>query len=216
MKRIHILSAFLPLALASFAAAFGQNFQVAAKGVQSFNMKDERGRNQASFSSKAPLEDISGTADGLSGVVSFDPSNVVKTIKAQLSVTVASMKTGIDMRDEHLRSEGWLNGKAHPSITFTLKQLKNAKTRNKTEVSGVAAGDFTMNGVTKTVELPVTLTYLPESEKTRSRAPGDLLVVRAKGNLKLSWFGVKNDVIGSKVAEDIAFEFNAVGSNAVK
>ena len=214
MKPIAILAAVL--ALTSYTSAYAQRYLSERKGMMTFNLKDDRGRNQASFLSNAPLEDIAGTSSGLGGTVTFDPSDVSKTISATLTVEVASMKTGIDMRDEHLRSEGWLNAKQHPQISFKLSKLKNAKVKAGNELNGTAVGEFTMNGISKTIEMPVTMIFMEESEKTKSRAAGDLIVVRSKGEVKLSDFGVKNAVIGPKVGETISFQFNAVGSTAVK
>jgi polyisoprenoid-binding protein YceI len=208
------LAALILIAAASPSIA--QKFTVPATGVQTFNLKDERGRNQASFFSKAPIEDITGTAAGLGGTVSFDPANVAGTIKADITVDVASMKTGIEMRDGHMRGEKWLDAEKYPTITFTLTKLTGAKISNGTELRGVAVGTFTMHGTAQTVQLPVTLTYMPASEKTKARAAGDLLVVRAKGAVSLSKAGVKSELIGSKISDVIEFEFNAVGSNAVK
>jgi polyisoprenoid-binding protein YceI len=207
------LAALLAFPGASFAQ---KKFTVPAKGVQTFNLKDERGRNQASFMSKAPIEDITGTASGLSGTVSFDPANVPGTIKADIAVEVASMKTGIDMRDGHMRGSGWLDAEKYPTITFTLTKFVPKSSASPTQISGIATGDFTLRGVKQRIEMPVTLTYLPESEKTKARAAGDLLVVRAKGKVSLGKAGVKQEIIGAKVADEIEFEFNAVGSNAVK
>jgi polyisoprenoid-binding protein YceI len=198
------------------AGASAQNFKVATKGAQSFNLKDERGRNQAAFFSKTPIEDITGTASGISGIVSLDPANVAKTIKATINVDVATMKTGIGMRDDHVKSDSWLNAEKYPSISFALKELKKIKQKAPNVLEGIASGEFTMHGTNVPMEIPVTLTYVVESEQSKKRAPGDLLSVRGKGKLQLSKFGIKNDVIGLKVADDIEFELNAVGSNAVK
>ena len=215
MKNLHgITTALAVLILA--AAASAQNFKVATKGVQSFDIKDERGRNQAAFFSKTNLEDITGTASGLSGIVSFDPANVAKTIKATINVDIATMKTGINMRDEHMKGEGWLHAEKYPAITFALRSMKKMKQKAPNVLEGVAIGEFSMRGAIQQIEIPVTLTYLVESDQTKKRAPGDLLGIRGKGVIKLSKFGLTNDNIGLKVSDEIAFELNAVGSNAQK
>jgi polyisoprenoid-binding protein YceI len=193
-----------------------QNFKVPAKGVQTFGIKDQAGRNQAIFYSKTTLEDITGTASGLSGTVSFDPANVAGTIKAEIAVDITSMKTGIAMRDEHMQGEKWLNAAKYPTIVFSLKKLKNAKSKTPNSMEAVATGDFSMRGVTKSLDIQVTLTYLTESEQTKKRAPGDLLGIRGRGKLSLTDFGIKSEVVGLKVSDRIEFELNAVGSNAGK
>ncbi len=45
-------------------------------------------------------------------------------------------------------------------------------------------GELTLNGVNRRVVVPARITYLPESEKTRKRLPGDLLgVARSSGSI---------------------------------
>ena len=46
------------------------------------------------------------------------------------------------------------------------------------------------------------------------RAPGDLLGVQAKFNVKLSDYGVNNKIVGQKVSENIDVNVSIVGSNA--
>jgi len=54
--------------------------------------------------------------------------------------------------------------------------------------------------------------YLDESEKTKAKAPGDLLGVEAKFNIKLSDFNVSNMALGVRVSEDIAVTCTLVGT----
>ena len=197
-------------------AVSSQNFKVPTKGVQSFSIKDERGRNQAVFFSKSTVEDFTGTASGLSGLISLDPSNVAKTIKATITVDVVSMKTGINMRDDHMKGEAWLNAEKYPTITFALRELKKIKQKKPNIIEGIAVGDFMLHGTTLPIEIPVSLTYLVESEQTKKRASGDLLGIRANGKILLSKYGISSDLIGLKVSDEITFELNAVGSNAQK
>lgn len=206
----------LVLFLGAAATAAAQNFSVPAKGVQTFSLKDGGGRNQAVFYSSTSLEDITGTSSGVAGTVRFDPADVAGTFAATVTVDATTLKTGIAMRDEHLQSEGWLNAKQYPTITFTLAKLEGAKTVKPNVIEATASGAFTMHGVTKSLRFPVTLSYLPESEQTKKRAPGDLLVIRGKGTILLSAFGVKSEVIGPKVSDEIRIELNVVASNAVK
>jgi polyisoprenoid-binding protein YceI len=211
MKRFSFAVAAL-VALLAVPAAHAQ-FK-GLTGTQTFNVADKGGRNQAIFHSKAPLEDITGTSSGVGGTVTFDVANVAKTIKADITVDVASIKTGIDLRDEHLRSEGWLNAEKHPKLMFALKSVKGAKMKSDNTMEMTAVGTMTINGITQPSELQVSLRLMPESDATKKRAPGDLLVVRAKGKVQLTKFGVNQPaVVGSKMNDMVDIEFNAVASN---
>jgi len=195
------------------AAIFSQGFKVKATGEQTFNFADERGRNQATFFSTTPLEDITGLSNEVKGSVTFSVSDV-KTLKGKISVPVSSIKTGIDMRDGHMRSPAWLNAESFPEISFEIKKVNDVKSVADNKITVKVIGDFTLHGVTKEVVADATLTFLDESEQTKMRAPGDLLGVQAKFNVKLSDYGVNNKIVGQKVAENIEVSVNIVGNNA--
>jgi polyisoprenoid-binding protein YceI len=194
-------------------AVFAQGFKVKTAGEQSFNFEDQKGRNQAAFFSKTPLEDITGITNDVKGSVAFNVSDL-KTLKGKVSVSAASIKTGIDMRDGHLRSANWLNAESYPEISFEIIKLNDIKSVADNKITVKAAGNFTLHGVTKEVIAEATLTYLDENEQTKMRTPGDLLGVQAKFKVKLSDYGINNKLIGQKVAEDIEINANIVGSNA--
>lgn len=194
---------------------FAQNFKVKAKGIQTFNFTDDRGRNQATFFSTTPLEDINGTANGISGAVSFDPADFAKTIKGKISVSVTSLNTGINLRNHHLMTANWLNAEKYPEITFEIKSISNIKQESDNKLHFSVTGMFTLHGVTKEITADAEATYLDENDQTRKRAPGDLLGVRAKFSIKLSDFGVSNELIGNKVAENIDIGVNIIGSNKI-
>jgi len=195
------------------ASVFAQGFKVKASGEQTFNFQDKAGRNQTTFFSTTPLEDITGLSGDVKGRVTFNV-NDVKTLKGKVIVSVASIKTGIDLRDEHMRDAGWLDAAKFPEISFEIKKVSDVKVVADNKITAKVTGNYTMKGVTKEVIADATLTYLDESETTKSRAPGDLLGVQAKFNVKLSDYGVNNKVVGQKVSEDIEVSVNSVGSNA--
>lgn len=190
-----------------------QGFKVKANGTQTFYFEDESGRNQATFFSTTPLEDITGTANGISGSVTFDVANFAKTLRGKIIVKVASINTGIELRNKHLRSKNWLDAEKYPDIIFDIKSVSDVKQIADNKLSFKVTGNFTMHGVTKEVSANVEATFLDENEETHKRAAGDLLGVRAKFNIRLSDFDVDNQLIGNKVAEEIEVSVNIVGSN---
>ena len=208
-----ILKTFLILIVA-ISASIAQGFKVKASGDQTFNFEDKYGRNQASFFSTTPLEDITGITNDVKGEVTFNVADI-KTLKGSVSISVATIKTGIDLRDEHLRSDNWLDAATYPEVTFIIKKVSDVNVISDNKLEAKLTGDFSAHGVTKEVVADVTMTYLDASEQTKQRAPGDLLGVQAKFNIVLSDYDVENMIVGQKVADNIEINVNIVGSNAM-
>ena len=208
-----IIKTFI-LLLLTVTITFAQGFKVKATGEQTFNFADKYGRNPVSFFSTTPLEDITGLSNAVKGKVTFNVDDV-KSLKGSISIPVATLKTGIELRDEHLRSENWLDAESYPEITFMIKKVSDVKVEADNKLRAKITGDFTAHGVTKEVVSNVTMTYLDESEQTKQRAPGDLLGVQATFNIILSDYDVENMVVGQKVSENIEISVNIVGSSAM-
>jgi len=201
------------VALLLTSVNLAQDFKVNASGEQSFSFNDQYGRNQATFFSTTPLEDINGLTNDVKGNVNFDVGDV-STLTGTVSISTASIKTGIDLRDEHLRSDNWLNAESYPEITFKIKSVSDVQSIESNKLTAKVTGDFTVHGVTKETTTDVTMTYLDESEQTKKRAPGDLLGVQATFNITLSDYEIDNMVLGQKVSDNIEIGVNIVGSNA--
>jgi len=192
---------------------FAQGFKVKATGEQTFSFADKMGRNQAMFFSSTPLEDVTGLSNDVKGTITFDVGDV-STLKGSISISTASIKTGIDLRDGHLQSENWLDAESYPEITFVIKNVSNVKSLEDNKLEVKVVGDFTTHGVTKEVIADITMTFLDESEQTKQKLPGDLLGVEAKFSIVLSDYEVDNMVLGSKVSDGIEITVTMVGSNA--
>jgi polyisoprenoid-binding protein YceI len=144
------------------------------------------------FESKMDVEDILGTSHEISGKARFDG----KAGSFELKVPVASLRTGIDMRDEHLRSAYWLDSEKFPHISFKGDRIV-AKSGGKYEVTG----KLTLHGIEKIVSVVVDAKEIP-ADKASAVGLGDkgALRVRAEFTIKLSDFGVKiPDMAAAKV-----------------
>ncbi|MEG8946191.1 YceI family protein [Rosettibacter firmus] len=188
-----------------------QSFNVKKSGQVTFDFYDKAGRNYATFYSTTPLEDITGTANGISGIVTFNTSDFANTLKGEITVEVESINTGIELRNQHLRSKNWLNSKKYPYIKFVVKSVNNVKQISGNKLTFDVIGNFTLHGVTKEIIANAEAIYLEENEETKKRAEGDLLGIRGKFFIMLSDFNIDNQIIGSKVAEKINIEINMIG-----
>ena len=163
------------------------------------------------FESQADIETIVGTTNVAKGTVKADLEKGTGSVS--LTVPVASMKTGIDMRDEHLRSDKWLDAAKFADITFFSKKVErdgDAKNRVK------ATGDFTMHGVSKEMTVTVEWKELPaEAAKKGGFPDGRWLKFSTEFRVKLSDHGVKvPDGVGSKVEDAWAVKMAIFASTA--
>ena len=192
---------------------------LAVTGVQTVLLDSKVGKNQIQFVSSAPMEEIHGSASQISGHVILDPGNLEATT-GQIEVAVAGMATGIQKRDEHLLSPDWLDQAQFPVIIFVIQGLADVSVTGnseKADIQATALGEFTLHGVKRPIRIPVEMTYLLSSEKTRKRAPGDFLVVKGKFELVLKDFEISGvrGMVGSRVGAEIGLEATLFGSTAL-
>jgi polyisoprenoid-binding protein YceI len=185
--------------------------------AQTFSADSKDGRNQASFISDAPFEKIVGLASGLDATVMLNVNDITQKSMGKVKVPIKNIKTGIDLRDEHLRSEMWLNADKYPYAEFQLTGIKNPtskKLNDGQKVNATLSGKFSVHGVTKDIEVPATITYFKESEKTKAKAPGNLLVANAEFDINLADYGVQiPSMVVGKVNDEVKITTSFVASD---
>src|ERR1051325_11820122 len=175
-----------------------------------FNFKDPKGVNAVVFRTDALLESINGTANGVSGTVTFDP-DAPGAVRGKLIVTAASLHVGNPMMKEHLHGDGWMEVAKYPDITFEVASAKSVKSDGNVSTMDVT-GNLTIKGVTKPFTVPVKLTYL--KDKLKARVPnkeGDLLVLRTSFNIRRSDFGINSGKFEEKVSNEIELNLSLAG-----
>ena len=134
-----------------------------------------------SFISEMDVEDILGTSNVIKGSVDLTKGSF------KFEVPVASLKTGIDMRDEHLRSEMWLDAKNNPNLVFEGTKIDDLG-GGKYKVTG----KFYARGQAKDISIVLNAKKI-SADKASKVGLGDNGAVRVRGEftLKLSDFGIK-------------------------
>lgn len=151
--------------------------------------------NRVQFVSDAPLERITGVGHVLKGDLEFDPAAVAST-NGKVELEVASIRTNIDLRDEHLRGPDWLDAKKHPLIKFEIKKVEGAASLTPdTPVELKVLGKLTMHGVTRDETATATVRWLPSD--------GIRLQARFKVNLTNYKVSVPS-LVRLKVSDEIA------------
>jgi polyisoprenoid-binding protein YceI len=94
------------------------------------------------------VSNVSGAFTAFTGSVDVDPADPASA-KVQAEIDTASVNTGNEKRDAHLRNEDFFDAPKNPKITFVSKKIEKAGEGLK------MTGDLTMHGVTKEVTLDV-------------------------------------------------------------
>jgi polyisoprenoid-binding protein YceI len=186
-----------------------------------YHANDPVGRNVVAIISSAPLETMLTRTNAVTGTIRFDPKNVLNAPKANFVVDATTLDTGISMRNEHMRSDKWLNTAQYPKISFTLTRvLSSGKTvlKPNEKVSGVVEGKLYFHGRTRLVKANLEVTATPQNAQTKERLPGDLLHVRAMFPVSLKEFGVAvPNMASAKIADrqEVTVDiFSSTGSPA--
>lgn len=101
------------------------------------------------------ISNVKGRFPTVSGSVRVDPS--ARHADVDISIDAASITTGDQKRDAHLRSADFLHVDEHPTIHFNGRRLEG-----KAESKFTLHGDLTIRGVSK----PVTLYVINEGRLT--------------------------------------------------
>ncbi len=119
---------------------------------------------------------FSGEFEVFTGTIMFDVDDLASSY-ADITIDIASIKTGSDDRDEQARSDEWFDALAFPQARFTTQNFRHIEA-NRYEVDA----DLTIRGMTLPIILPFTL----DISKTADGAH----IAKMKGNLmleRLAW-----------------------------
>lgn len=196
-----------PMVLALVAAALTPT--LAAAQARTFVVHGQGG-SRAHFVSDAPLETINGVTSAVSGEFTVDPTNLASASGA-IEVQVGTLRTGIDLRDEHLRSDAWLDTARFPTAKFELTGVRGATRLTAGQTARVTlTGRFTLHGRTHDVTANAQIQLMPVTPEMQGQTAGpqsDVIRVRASFRIRLTDYGITvPSVVQLKVSNDIAID----------
>jgi polyisoprenoid-binding protein YceI len=97
------------------------------------------------------ISTVTGRFDKFTGSFDVDPKNV-KGTKGNAVIEAASISTGNEKRDAHLRNADFFDVEKNPHIKFSGKEVRDV---NMADSTATLVGDLTMHGVTKEIQLKV-------------------------------------------------------------
>jgi polyisoprenoid-binding protein YceI len=104
---------------------------------------------EINFTTKHFFTPVTGTFANYDVQLDYDAERPERSSVA-VTIDVASIDTGNERRDDHLRTGDWFDVQRWPNITF-----RSTSVRRVADDRLVAVGDLTIRGVTKQIELPI-------------------------------------------------------------
>ena len=148
------------------------------------------------------ISTVSGKFTSFKGEVTADKEDFTDA-KISFSADIASLSTGNEQRDGHLKSADFFDAEKYPKLTFVSSSL--------TPVSGndyKLKGDFTLRGVTKPIELVAEFGGVQKDLYGQTVAGFEI-----NGKIKRSEFGLTWSAVteagGLVVGEDVKLHINA-------
>ncbi len=144
------------------------------------------------------ISTVSGTFGAFDASISLDPADVT-TLDVSATIDAASVNTGIERRDNHLRSPDFFAVEEHSSISFESTEVRRVEGN-----SFQLVGDLTIRGVTKPVVLDA------EMRGPVSAMGKNIVAFTASGSLNRFDYGLTwNRMVeagGVVVGEDVQIE----------
>ena len=125
------------------------------------------------------LSHVRGKFTDFTASIVYDDADVTKST-VNVVIKTASINTGIEPRDKHLRTPDFFDAEKFPEITFQSSRIE------KKGKQLIAHGTFTMHSVSKEIALPFTINGVMKDEKTGKTTLG----VSAHTVIKKSDYGM--------------------------
>ena len=163
------------------------------------------------FESKTDMENILGHINQISGDLTFDEVKGIGAVVVE--IPVASLRTGIKLRDRHLKNKWWLNAKKYPTIRFVSDSVtrdkrdekKNEKKNGSKKTWWTAKGEFTLHGETRDVTLRVGMKRIRIPKKLLKKfglPETDRVQISARFEISLKDYGVKIPTMAAAKVND--------------
>lgn len=133
---MQIILKFLSIIIMAFLPFHGHTQQIDSEASEiSFRIGNMR------------INTVSGTFAGMQGVIKFDPQDLTAS-SFSVCIDAASVNTGNNRRDKHLREEEYFDVERFPEICYVSDIISPA------DNGFVTRGKLTIKGVTRIVTIP--------------------------------------------------------------
>jgi len=141
---------------------------------------------------------VNGKMDKYQGTLEMNGEEIT-TAKFNFTIDASSVNTGIEMRDNHLRSADFFDVANHKDITFVSTSVKkNGKNNYK------LTGNLTVKGITKPVTFDLVYGGLLKDDGQGNQKVG----FQATATVDRTAFNINYDPTGMGVAKEVKFIVN--------
>ena len=176
--------------LVTAAPAFAQTWQI------------DTAHSRAQFTVRhLMISNIRGDFGAVTGTVDYDGKDITKA-KVNATIDVKSISTRVDKRDEHLKTDDFLDVANHPTMTFVSTSITPAA-GGKYNMTG----NLTIRGTTKPVTFELTAPSGPITNRGTTK-----IGASASGKINRKDFGVKYHEVmdngGLGVADEVFIQLD--------
>ncbi len=161
----------------------------------------DKNHSEASFQVRHMLTKVRGKFDDFAGTILMDAAKP-EASSVEFTIKAASIDTGVEQRDKHLRSADFFDVEKNPEITFKSSSVK-ATSKDHYDV----AGTLTMHGVAKQITLPVTFLGTVKSPFGDQRAGFESGITLNRKDFGLLW-NKTLEAGGVLVGDDVEIAIN--------
>jgi Uncharacterized conserved protein len=140
---------------------------------------------------------VNGSFKKFEGSYTSDKKDL-SDIKINFSIDASSVSTGVEQRDNHLKSDDFLNAEKYPSLKFESISFKKVSGNNY-----LLTGKLTIRDVTKVVTFKVVYGGVTKDPWGNNRSG-----FTATTTINRFDFGTKYDPTGMGVAKDVTINLN--------
>lgn len=191
MRVFKILVLGLLVALSTSTTSFAETYEI------------DTAHSSVGFSVRHLVSRTTGRFNDFQGTIVYDPANL-DSASVSATISVASIDTKNERRDNHLRNDDFFGVEKYPDITFASSQVE------KKGDALLVTGDLTMRGVTRRVVLPVEILGVGVHPRTKLPLAGfqvDMVLRRSDYGVN-SWTDAAG-VLGDEVQISIFVEAGA-------